>query len=344
MGFFNNHSRFPLMSSPNVTIRDIARTAGVSAGTVSRAFKSQQGMSEETRLRIFDVADKLGYDRDNLRVRRLKRILFLLHKQHQSAHSNLFYSPVLHGVEDACAEAGIALSFASAGIDQNVAELVRLHEPDAIICAGYFEAEVLQSIIQCDLPLVMVDHFAANVATINDDNFAGAYSAVQHLLERGYQRVAFISGPVSHHSIHLRERGYRKALFDAGVLADPDYVAYYKDGLDPAEASALCMDQLLDLPAPPDAIFAFNDLTALVALSRCQRKGLRVPEDIGICGYDDIASAATAHPSLTTVAVEKEALGREAVAWLLDASSTTLESVHPVRLIVRESTAGPRPA
>ena len=90
------------------------------------------------------------------------------------------------------------------------------------------------------------------------------------------------------------------------------------------------------------AIFAFNDLTALVALGRCQRRGLRVPEDIGICGYDDIASAATAHPSLTTVAVEKEALGREAVTWLLDATGTTLKSVHPVRLVIRESSLGPQ--
>ena len=67
-----------------------------------------------------------------------------------------------------------------------------------------------------------------------------------------------------------------------------------------------------------------------------------VPEDIGICGYDDIASAATAHPSLTTVAVEKEALGREAVTWLLDATGTTLKSVHPVRLVIRESSLGPQ--
>ena len=207
------------MNSPNVTIRDIARIAGVSPGTVSRAFKSQQGMSEETRTRVFEIANQLGYNRDNLRVRRLRRILFLLHKQHSSAHSNLFYSPVLHGVEDACAEAGIALSFASAGIDQNVADLVRIHEPDAIICAGYFEAEVLQAVIQCGLPLVMVDHFAANVATINDDNVAGAYAAVQHLLERGYKRIAFISGPVSHYSIHLRERGYRVRVLDAATAA-----------------------------------------------------------------------------------------------------------------------------
>ena len=331
------------MSRPNVTVRDIAREAGVSAGTVSRAFKSQQGMSEETRNRVFEVADKLGYDRENLRVRRLKRILFLLHKQHQSAPANLFYSPVLHGAEIACGEAGIALSFASAGVDQNIADLVRLHEPDGIICAGYFEAEVLQSVIQCELPLVVVDHFANDVASINDDNFAGAYAAVQHLLHNGYKRIAFISGPVSHYSIRLREHGYRKALFDAGVLADPEYVVYYKEGLDQAEASAMCMDQLLELPNPPDAVFAFNDLTALVALSRCQRNGLRVPEDIGLCGYDDIASAATAHPALTTVAVEKEALGREAVAYLLDGTSTELKSVHPVTLVIRESSAGPKP-
>ena len=332
------------MNQTSVTIRDVARAAGVSPGTVSRALKNQPGMSEETRSRVFEVAARLGYDHDHLRVRRLRRVLFLLHKQHQTEHSNPFYAPVLHGAEDACREAGIALSFASVNIEQNMPELIRAHEPDAIICAGYFEAEVLQSVIQCGLPMVVVDHFSPELISINDDNFAGAYAVVQHLLQQGYRRIAFISGPVSHYSIRLRERGYRKALYDAGVLADPDYAVYYPEGFDQAEASARCMDQLLDLPKPPDAVFAYNDMTALVALSRCQRRGLRVPQDIGICGYDDIASAATAHPSLTTVTVEKEALGRDAVACLLEGKREVELRVHPVRLVVRDSSAGPGPA
>lgn len=331
------------MSSTHVTIRDIALAAGVSAGTVSRALKSQQGMSEETRTRIFEVATQLGYDHDHLRVRRLRRVLFLLHKQHQGAQTNWFYSTVLHGVEDACREAEIALSFASLGGEHNVADLVRVHEPNAIICAGYFEGEVLQSVLRCGLPVVVVDHYTPDAPCINDDNYAGAYAAVQHLLQRGYQRVAFISGPVNHHSIRLRERGYRKALFDANVLADPDYVVAYPDGLDPAEASAECMDRLLALPHPPDAVFAFNDLTALVALNRCQRVGLRVPQDMGICGYDDVDVAASAHPTLTTVSVGKEALGREAVAWLIEGVDSGAQSIHPVQLIVRESSTGPTP-
>lgn len=338
---FVKPTQTPIVSSSSVTVRDIARAAGVSAGTVSRALKNQQGMSEETRLRVFEVAARLGYDLENLRVRRLRRVLFLLHKQHQGGHSNLFYSPVLHGAEDACAEAGIALSFASVGLEQNVADLVRTHEADGIICAGFFESEVLQSILQIGLPISLVDHYAPDTVSINDDNFTGAYTLVQHLLQRGYQRIAFISGPVSHYSIRLRERGYRKALFDAGILADPDYTVYYQEGIDQVEASARCMDQLLALPTPPDAVFAFNDLTALVAMNRCQRQGLRIPEDMGLCGYDDIASAAMAHPTLTTVAVEKEALGRDAVHCLIHGAGTQLERMHPVRLVVRESTGGP---
>lgn len=329
------------MSSPNVTIRDIALAAGVSAGTVSRALKSQQGMSEETRTRIFGVATQLGYDLDHLRARRLRRVLFLLHKQHQGAQTNWFYSTVLHGVEDACREAEIALSFASLGAEQNVADLVRVHEPNAIVCAGYFENELLQSVLQCGLPVVVVDHYTPDAPCINDDNYAGAYAAVQHLLQRGYRRIAFISGPVSHHSIRLRERGYRKALFDAHVLGDPDYVVAYPEGLDAAEASGVCMDRLLALPHPPDAIFAFNDLTALAALNRCQRAGLRVPEDMGICGYDDVDVAASAHPSLTTVSVNKEALGREAIAWLIKGVAPGTQSIHSVQLIARESSTGP---
>lgn len=324
-----------------MTIRDIAQAAGVSPGTVSRALKSQQGMSEATRAKVLEAAARLGYGRDHLRKPSVRRVLFLLHKQHDNAHSNLFYAPVLHGVEEACRLAGIALSFAALGPGHNVAELVRLHGAHAIVCAGYFEAELLQAVQRCGLPLVAVDHFTPFAACINDDNYAGAYAAVQHLLARGYQRIAFISGPVQHHSIRLRERGYRKALFDAQVLADPDYVVAYPEGLDAQAASVHCMDALLALPTPPDAVFAYNDMTALAALHCCQRQGLRVPEDIGICGYDGIAASASAHPPLSTVLVDKEALGRAAVAWLLQDSGSTAESMHPVQLVVRESSAGP---
>ena len=92
-------------------------------------------------------------------------------------------------------------------------------------------------------------------------------------------------------------------------------------------------------------MFAFNDLTALVAISRCQRRGLRIPDDIGICGYDDIVSAATAHPALTTVSVDKEGLGREVVRQLVQPGAgdvlTTTGFLQPVRLVIRESSAGP---
>lgn len=328
----------------SVTIRDVARAAGVSAGTVSRALKNRYGMSEETRNKVIEVAQQLGYGLEQRRSRKLRRILFLLHRQHQGVHSNLFYSPVLHGAEDTCAEAGIALSFASVGSEAQAEEQIRMHEPDAIICAGYFEADVLKAVCRSSLPLVLVDHCMEGISSINDDNAAGGYAVVRHLLESGYKRIAFISGPPAHYSIRLREQGYRQALYDAAILTDPAYVAVYADGLDPAEASARCMDFLLDLPVRPDAVFAFNDLTALVAISRCQRRGLRVPEDIGVCGYDDIVSAATAHPALTTVSVDKEGLGREAVRQIQALTSGEViptSFFQPVRLVVRESSAGP---
>lgn len=330
------------MSSIPVTVREIARVAGVSVGTVSRALKSQQGMSQATRDKVFEVARALGYDLGNLRGARLRRVLFVLHRQH-GGQANLFYSAVLHGLEAACQEAGIALSFASLGPEQSVPELVRMHEPQGIVSAGYFEHEVLAALQACGLPLVAVDHWAESLPCINDDNFHGAYQAVRHLLDRGYQRIAFIGGPAQHHSIRQRERGYRKALFDAGVLADPDYTVTYNEGTDPSAASTHCMQQLMQLPRAPDAVFAFNDITALVALQYCQRQGLRVPQDVGVCGYDDIASAAAAHPALTTVAVDKQRLGREALAVLLASPTEAQEHIHPVDLVVRESCTGPEP-
>jgi DNA-binding LacI/PurR family transcriptional regulator len=323
------------LSARPPTVRDVALRAGVSIGTVSRALKNQGGLTEDTRQQVLRAALELGYDTSNLRQTKLKRVSFLIGRtMDMPLPVNAFYGPVLHGVEDACRDEEIVLSYTSLRPSDRVTELVRRHEADGLLCAGYFEPKQLERLSGTGLPIVLIDHHAPGFASVNMDNVAGAYAAVRHLLDQGRRRVAYLGGP-AHHSILARHRGFRQALFDSGVPADP--ALELSCDFSPQSVQR-AMGTLLSLEAKPDAIFGFNDLTALEAMRICNERGLRVPEDIAIVGFDDIDTAAHAHPPLSTVRVDKEALGRRGLELLKERdrapdAAVTLE----VTLMVRES-------
>ncbi|GHF42341.1 DNA-binding LacI/PurR family transcriptional regulator [Deinococcus metalli] len=326
-------------SSP--TIRDIAARAGVSTGTVSRALKGQAGLTRETREHVLAVAAALGYNHTKLRPVKARRLGFLLHESHSNLASNPFYFPVLHGVEVACRNSGIAFTYSSVGSPQEVKELIALLEVDGLVCAGYWEHATLAEIVRAGKPVVLVDHDAAGLPSVNIDNVSGAYQATQHLIAMGRQRIAMITGPDEHYSIRQRVEGYHHALLDAGRTPEPRLLV--RRTVDTDEGNQAAVAQVLDLSPQPDAIFAYNDRTALAALQECARQGLRVPEDLAVVGFDDITAARYSQPDLTTIAVDKEGLGREAVRLLLH--PRPLERAHvtvPVRLVIRGSSRARR--
>jgi len=326
-----------------LNIRALADAAGVSIGTVSRALKNQAGVSDTTRQAILALAETLGYDQARLRPGRSRRVLFLLNRAHTARSANPFYPVVLQGVEEVWSEADGLVSFVVLGPADPVERVLRRHEAQALIAAGYFEPDLLARIRASGLPLAVVDHFDPECFCVNDDNLQGAFAAVRHLIEQGRQRIAMISGPPTHHSIALRAHGYRKALFEAGRLADPDLEITLDPRLHCEPASAAAMRQLLALPRPPDAVFAYNDETAIAAMRACQEAGIAVPDEIAFIGYDDIGAAALAMPPLATVRVDKEELGREAARQLLQGRPVAGERLLPVQLVLRES-AGPSSA
>ena len=316
-------------------IKDIATACGVSIAAVSRALKGQPGLSEETRLRILTIAEAQGYDFSRLRNGRIKRLLFLLHREHNIASALPFYSTVMLGLADACRENEVAMSFQPIGPDDVLADLINLHQPDALVCAGYLEPEILAGLRKISLPVALADLWAADFPCVNPDNYHGGFIATRHLLEQGRRRIAFLGNAQRHYSIRQRVEGYQQALFEAGVSLPPEYQVAVPPVKDIEQALVDGLDKLLALPQPPDAIFACNDVAALVALRACARKGLTVPEDIAIVGFDDIDAAAWAHPPLTTVAVDKRELGRDAFHLLLNEDERNL--LLPVRLVIRES-------
>ena len=322
----------------HVTLRDIAHATGLSIGTVSRALKNQAGMTEPTRDKVREAAIELGYDFGQLKKGRIRRIAFLLHSQHNTLASSPFYSPVLHGAEEACRREGIALSFIAVGPAEPVLGQIRLHQPDAILCAGFFEPEVLAALQQVGKPMVLVDMDRRGFTSVNPDNLRGGYLATQHLLRTGRKRIAMLSGSLAHYSIQQRNRGFRQALFDAKVLADPALEVIVPAMEDNDESVAEAMRSLLSLPKRADAVFCYNDSTALSAMKYCLNEGMKIPHDIAIVGFDDIAAAAAAIPPLSTIRVDKEALGRAGVELLLHKPDESKSHITvPVEMIVRES-------
>ena len=323
--------------SGGVTVRDIADAAGVSVGTVSRALKNQRGLSDETRRHVRQVAADLGYDLTRLRSGKAPRLVFLIHRHHSNFAVNPFFAEVMHGVEEGCRQFGVAPTLLSARQGDAVGKLLKLHEPDALLVAGYFEDEVLAQLTDLGLPLVLVDGWIPGCAAVNPDNTGGGYQATRHLLDLGRQRIAYIAGSLAHFSIRERSRGYRRALFEAGVLADPDLEALAPPGLDDAEGAAAAMRTLLRRRLRPDAVFAYNDSAALAAMRVCLDAGLRIPEDIAFVGFDDIPAARYGAIPLTTLRVDKQELGRTGVEMLVGGGAMPQEMVMGVELMVRES-------
>jgi DNA-binding LacI/PurR family transcriptional regulator len=297
----------------SVTVRDLAQATGCSIGTVSRALKNQPGLGEPTRARILSAARELGYDFGRLRVGAIRRIAFLLHEQHNTLSSSPFYSPVLQGAEQACRRAGVALSFYVVHPGEAVAELVR----------------------DSGKPRALVDMHLPGFNSVNPDHHLGGYLATRHLIRTGRRRIAMIAGSLAHYSIHQRERGYRKALFEARMLADPELEVHVPGCADPDAGVRQATLKLLAMQPRPDALFCYNDSAALTAMQTCLDAGLKVPADIAIVGFDDISAAAQAIPPLSSIAIDKEALGAAGVALLLE--KQTAELTLPVQLIVRES-------
>ncbi|ALV05249.1 LacI family DNA-binding transcriptional regulator [Roseateles depolymerans] len=325
----------------SVTIRDIAKASGLSIGTVSRGLRNQGGLSDATRQIVQDWAARLGYDLSQLRRHRIRRVGFLLHSQHNTLASSPFFSSVLHGAESVCRREGLTLSFIVAGPTDRVIDQARVQQLDAYLCAGYFEPEILDSLRRTGKPMVLVDMHRHGIASVNPDHQHGSFQATSHLLRSGRRQIAVISGSPAHYSLQQRALGYRRALFEAGIQADPDLevvAAHLGDG-DAGVTAAL--RELLGRRRRPDAIVCFNDSAALVAQQHLLGQGLRMPQDVALIGFDDIPAAARAHPPLSTVRVDKEALGAQGLEMLLTSppDGPPQERVLPVELVVRDSSS-----
>lgn len=304
-------------------IKEIAEKLGISPATVSRALNDKPGVSDNLRQRVLEVAAELNFT-PNLAARSLvgattHTIAFMVHQQAFPVSSDPFYFVILRGVERALADAGYHVVLTTVGdgaIHADHLRVVRERRVDGAILAGPdIPPALVLSLAQQGLPLVLVDNALERTAldSVLCDNREGAHSAVEHLLEHGYTSVAFVGGPTTWLSTRRRGEGYVEAMNEKGLQT----VLLHE-----SETTILtglhAGHELLDMDEPPRAVFAVNDAMALGVMRAARERGLRVPEDLAVVGFDDISMAESAHPPLTTVRIAKEMMGELAARRLLE--------------------------
>jgi len=330
--------------SPRITIHDVARAAGVSVATVSKAINGRDGVAPTTLAHVQEVVERLGYESSlvatSMRRRRTDVIGVLV------AEFEPFAVQLLQGVStalqgtrfDVLAYAGTV----SAG-DHRGWERRSLSRLGGTLIDGAILVTPTTTPAEGAVPIVAIDPHEgsegpASVSVLNVD---GARAATAHLVTLGHRRIAHLRGRTDLESAHQREDGYRRALEDAGIPFDPALVA---DGGYRAAASTAGAHALLDLAAPPTAVFAANDLSAIEMIRVAVERGLRVPDDLSVVGFDDVPEAAAHTPQLTTVRQPLTEMGAAAVNLLLAMlDGAPREHVRmPAELIVRNSTAAAR--
>lgn len=335
------------MSVTPATIKDVARAAGVSVATVSRALNGAENVLPHTRQRIVDIARELRYAPSgaarSLITRRTDTVGALLPDLHGE-----FFSELIRGIDQAARARGLHLLLSSSHDDATEAaaalRAMNGRVDGLIVMSPHADDDFLSQNLPPNLPAVLLNSGLQRPAqrVFAIDNFGGARAMTEHLVASGRRRIAFLGGPVANFEARERERGYRAGL-------PPGVPAWLLDGDFSEAGGQRAAAQLLALPAAerPDAVFAANDIMAIGLLGTLVAAGLRVPEDIALAGFDDIPIARYVSPALTTIHVPIADLGIDALDALADrlethdADATT--TVMPVQLVVRRSCGGASP-
>ena len=232
-----------------------------------------------------------------------------------------FFSEIIRGIEVTAAEQGTGADWRlrpSEPTGKTFIDLIITKQIDGMLLLGSrlpFDASIEE---QRNLPpMVMANEFAPELElpTVHIDNLTAAFNAVNYLRELGHKRIGCIAGPEEMPLCHYRLQGYVQALRRTGVTVDPHYIAR---GDFTFAAGGQALEKLLDLPEPPTAVFCHSDVMALGALSYAKRRGLRIPKDLSIIGFDNISLSEFCDPPLSTVAQPRYQIGREAMLLLLD--------------------------
>ena len=337
----------------SVTIKDIAKITGVSHSTVSRALGGNSLISEATTARIRKVAKELGYQPSaaarSLKTNQTKVIGVIV-----NSIDDPFFSEILFGIEDAAQQFGYGLFIAASQYDpireQNIVKTMMEQRTDGVnICSSSFSAYKGRQLLANGFPVVVVNYKANenfNFSIYHDDE-DGSRQITRHLLELGHTKIAYLGNSKSGKTSLDRLNGYRKEMHKAGLEYKSEFI-YEVQGSEP-DLGIEGLDYFLNLSDQPTAIICFNDTIAIGLLHACHQRGISIPNDLSVTGFDNITFSAFTCPPLTTLDQPKYSIGNEAAQLLLEllsnkienSNNTHKEKVLKGRLLVRSSSAPP---
>lgn len=357
------------------SIREVAKHAGVSPATVSRAFGTPNLINEQTRMRVFESARTLEYRpprlrstvaKSHTRVQSRKETLmpdtigFQFFTPTESSYNalstNTFYAPVLAGAQAEASELGVNLLVNTTSRHRLFNEpprIVREKSIGGMLLVGVADQDVLSAFGDLRQEVVLVDHHPDNCRfeSIISDSFGGAHAATSYLIGLGHRKIGFFLGGLPMGTFEYRKNGYLSALFSLGIIPNREWVIGESENVEQLRGE---LRTLLSSEERPTAIIAANDHNALMVLQLCAEIGLEVPRDLSIVGFDDIEFASHAAPPLTTVRVNKEFMGRYAIRQLWERIELRMGMVGneeempppichtlPVSLVVRKSCCPP---
>jgi LacI family repressor for deo operon, udp, cdd, tsx, nupC, and nupG len=326
-----------------VSIKDIAKAAGVSHSTVSRALSNSPLVNPETAERIRRIAQEMGYSPSaiarSLVTKRTYTIGLVV-----TSIADPFVAEIVRGTEEVALDNGyhVFLCNSNADPDREMAVVTALRERrvDGIIVTASRVGDLYLPLLEeSQVPIVLINNQREGeyVYSIATDNVHGGQLATHYFIELGHRRIGCLTGPEGASSSFDRLEGYKRTLRQHNIPFDPALIGQGDGAVDGGERA---MGQLLSLSSPPTAVFCYNDRTAIGALAAIKSHGLQVPQDISLVGFDDIAFAAYVAPPLTTIAQQKYEMGRlamEMVLRLLDGEGEVKDIVLLGKLVIRES-------
>ncbi|WP_030148347.1 LacI family DNA-binding transcriptional regulator [Mycetocola saprophilus] len=328
-----------------MTLSQVAEEANVSISTVSKVLNGRSGVAESTRARVEQLLNQHDYNRRN--SAQIPSLIEVVFDQIDMAWA----VEILRGVNRVAREHGLSMVVTECGDRESSREnwldgVIARQPAGVVLVTRDLSADETRQLSTRKIPFVLVDAVgdpSPGTPAIGSANWNGGLIATEHLLELGHTRIAMITGPEAMTCSRARLSGYRSALDAAGVRAREEYVVAGEFHREDGTAAAL---KLLDLNEPPTAIFAGSDLQAFGVYEAARSRGVRIPEDLSVIGYDDLQIAKWAGPPLTTVRQPLTDMAEAAARLVLRLrSGETVENYRvdlATNLVVRSSAASPR--
>ncbi len=335
------------MKNKAPTLKDISNKLGISISTVSRALRGMPEVNPQTREAVLALAQEVDYEPNMLATSLLRRQSNLIGVV--VPNMDYFFSTAVKGMDEAALEAGytVVVCQSNESYGREVANVQRLMQShvDGFIVSLSSETQNtdhFKRITKKGIPLVFFDRDCSDIdaSKIMLDNFQGAYQAVTHLLEQGYKRIAYLGAKTNLSISNSREKGYRDALSNFGVQVDESLIIHGE--FDRNHAFDTVMKLLSDSNARPDAFFTVSDRLAIGAFQAIQKLGLKMPQDIGLFGFNDEPIMSLLSPSVSSVAQPAFEMGKKAARLFIEqlnsenADLSKTEFFSP-KLSIRES-------